>query len=439
MRSAIRATFLHFIDQPDFAANTGYEYYGDGVMVINNGLIEAIGNASEILAHLDSSVTVDSSNVGKLIIPGLIDCHTHFPQIDIVAAYGEQLLDWLNNYTYPAEQRFGESGYGDAVAEKFLREGFRNGTTTAMVYCTVHPESVDAFFSASEKYNCRMIAGKVMMDRNAPEELCDTPEQGYEQSRSLIARWHGKGRLAYAVTPRFAPTSSSEQLTLAGRLLREFPDLYLQTHVSENLAEVAWVKELFPECDSYLQVYERHGLLGERTVLGHGIHLNDKELGLMAACGVSIAFCPTSNLFLGSGLLDVERCESAGVNVCLATDIGAGTSFSMLKTMRAAYEVSQLRGHSIPPLRAFYNATLGNARALKIDHYVGNFDAGKEADFIVLDTEATPLLRYRMGLCNNLQEKLFVMMYLGDDRMVASTHIMGKMVHSSTDNIERRN
>jgi len=429
MREAIRASFLHFTDKPDPVAASGYDYYEDGIMVIKDGRIESLDHADRLLALLPDDVELDQSMRGKLIMPGMIDTHTHYPQVNIIAAYGEQLLDWLEKYTYPAEMRFGNTDYAESVADVFIQECLRNGTTTAMVYGTVHPESVQAFFKVSHQYNTRMIAGKVMMDRNAPEALLDNPEQSYQDSGDLIQQWHDKGRQSYAITPRFAPTSSPAQLQLAGQLKQAFPEVYVQTHVSENKQETEWVRELFPESESYLQVYQHYGLLSDKTIMGHGIYLDDAELAMAAEYGSSIAFCPTSNLFLGSGLLNLKRCESFGVDTCLATDVGAGTSFSMFRTMQAAYEVSQLKGYSIDPLQAFYTVTLGNAKSLKLDSMIGNFETGKEADFIVLDLQATELMRYRLASCQTLTEKLFVLMYLGDDRLVERTYIMGKRAH----------
>ncbi|MDO8826848.1 guanine deaminase [Methylophaga sp.] len=432
MRYAIRADFLHFTDEPDAKQQTGYSYIQDGLLIVNNGLVEQLGLASELQPLLEDDVLVDESNKGKLIIPGMIDAHTHYPQIDMIASYGEQLLDWLNTYTFPAEMRFGDKRYARDVAERFLHECFINGTTTAMVFCSKHPESVDAFFEVASQYKARMIAGKVMMDRHAPDQLLDTAEQSYYDTKRLIEKWHGYERLFYAITPRFAPTSTPEQLLNAATLKQQFEDVYIHSHISENKAEVAWVKSLYPNCEGYLDVYKQHGLLTDRTVLAHGVHLEDTELQTMAEYGASIAFCPTSNLFLGSGLFDVERCKAFAVEFSLATDVGAGTSFSMLKTMRAAYEVGQLQGHSVHPLTAFYWVTLGNAKTLKLDSYIGNFERGKEADFIVLNPNSTSVMSYRYSLCETLEEKLFAMMCLGDDRLIEKTYILGKKVHDKS-------
>jgi len=297
------------------------------------------------------------------------------------------------------------------------------------VLATVHPQSVDAFFRAAAARRLRMIAGKVLMDRNAPDYLVDTPASGYADSRALIERWHGVGRLDYAITPRFAPTSTEAQLAQAGKLAAEYPGTYVHTHVAENRHEVAWVAELFPWSRSYLDVYDRFGLLRERAVYAHCLHLDADDRRRMADSGAAMAFCPTSNLFLGSGLFDLAAADAAGVRVGLATDIGAGTSFGLPQTLGDAYKVLQLNGQSLSPLRAFYLATLGGARALYLDERIGNFSAGKDADFVVLDPAATPLLARRMHGVQYLAEQLFALMTLGDDRAVAATHVLGEPLH----------
>jgi guanine deaminase len=330
-----------------------------------------------------------------LLTPGFIDAHIHAPQTAMIGAYGEQLLAWLENYTFPMERRFEEPEYARASAEFFLAELLRNGTTSAVVLGTVHPQSVDALGAVVESTGARMILGKVLMDRHAPPELCDSAGAGYDDSRELIERWHGRGRISYAITPRFAPTCSPEQLAAAARLHQEFPSTYVHTHLSESQSEVEWVKTLFPERSSYTDVYDHFGLVGSRSVFAHGIHLSDAELELLAESGSTIAFCPTSNLFLGSGLFPFERVREAGVSIALATDVGAGTSFSMLRTASEAYKVLQLQGFSLSVHCALYLASLGAARALELDEYIGNLEPGKEADFIVLDWNSTPLLALR--------------------------------------------
>ncbi|MEL7045682.1 MAG: guanine deaminase [Pseudomonadota bacterium] len=390
--------------------------------------MSAAGAADAVQAQVpDGTPVVEHRDA--LLMPGFIDTHVHYPQLDIVGAHGEQLLEWLERYVFPTEAKFGDYSYARAVAERFLTELLRNGTTTALVFGTVHPESVDAFFDAAAARNLRMIAGKVMMDRNAPAYLCDDPESGYRDSRRLIERWHGKGRASYAVTPRFAPTSSPEQLAAAGRLLNEFPGVYLHTHMSENVNEVSWVRELFPHTDHYLHSYDEAGLLGRRSVFAHCIHLSEAEWQRMAATGCGAAFCPTSNLFLGSGLFPLNDAERFGVEVGLGTDIGAGTSLSLLETIDEAYKVQQLRGSSLTPLKSFYLATLGGARVLDLEDCLGNFLPGKEADFVVLDLAATPLLANRLAHCDSLFETLFVLSTLGDDRCIRETWVLGEARH----------
>ena len=394
-------------------------------MVVKSGLVETIGPAHELLPKLPTDVSITQYN-NSLIVPGFIDCHLHYPQTEMIASYGEQLLEWLETYTFPTEREFGDPRKASDVAEFFFDELMRNGTTSALVFGTVHKQSVDAFFAVAQKRHLRMICGKVLMDRNAPDYLTDTPESGYLDSKELAERWHGVDRLRYAITPRFAPTSSDEQLAMAGKLLKEYPDLYLHTHLAENISEVEWVKELFPDRSGYLDVYAHHGLLTKRSVFAHCLHLNDDEFKLMHASGAGIAFCPTSNLFLGSGCFNLAKAEDLKVKVGLATDVGAGTSFSLLQTISDLYKTQQLRNHRLSPFKSLYLATLGGAHTLDLDDLIGNFLPGKEADFVVLDYEATPLLTRRLARSKNLTEKLFALQMLGDDRAVKHVHILGE-------------
>ncbi|MFP3848438.1 guanine deaminase [Pseudomonas sp. W5-01] len=428
-KKAYRAAIIHSIADPaDVAVEASYEYFEDGLMVVDNGKIIALGNAEDLLKTLANDVEIVSYQ-DALITAGFIDTHIHLPQTGMVGSYGEQLLDWLNTYVFPCEKQFEDPEHSAQVADIFLKELLRNGTTTALVFGSRHKESVEALFSAAEKLNLRLIAGKVMMDRNAPDYLVDTAESSYVDSKALIERWHGKGRLHYAVTPRFAPTSTPEQLTLAGQLLTEYPDLYMQTHISENLKEVEWVKALFPERKNYLDVYDHFNLLGERSMFAHGVHLCDQECERLAETGSAIAFCPTSNLFLGSGLFNLPMAEKHKVNVGLGTDVGAGTSFSLLHTLNEAYKVMQLQGAKLSPFKSLYLATLGGARALRLEDKIGNLQPGSEADFVVLDFNATPLLAYRMSQATSIEERLFVLMTLGDDRTVSETYSAGGLVH----------
>ncbi|SEQ40462.1 guanine deaminase [Pseudomonas sp. NFACC02] len=428
-KKAYRAAIVHSIADPaEVALEASYEYFEDGLMLVEDGKIKAVGHAKDLLGTLASDVDV-VIYTDALITAGFIDTHIHLPQTGMVGSYGEQLLDWLNTYVFPVERQFADPVHAAEVSDIFIKELLRNGTTTALVFGSRHKESVDAFFTAAEKLNLRMIAGKVMMDRNAPDYLVDTAESSYVDSKALIERWHGKGRLHYAVTPRFAPTSTPEQLTLAGQLLTEYPDLYMQTHISENLKEVEWVKALFPERKNYLDVYDHFKLLGERSVFAHGVHLCDQECERLAETGSAIAFCPTSNFFLGSGLFNLPMAERHKVNVGLGTDVGGGTSFSILQTLNEAYKVMQLQGAKLSPFKSLYLATLGGARALRLDDRIGNLNAGTEADFVVLDFNATPLLSYRMKQATSIEEKLFVLMTLGDDRTVSETYSAGVLVH----------
>jgi len=426
---AYRAALLHCVADPrEVGIERFHEYFEDGLLVVADGKVAQIGHAAELLPTLAAGTEV-VEYPNALITPGFVDAHIHYPQTGMIASYGEQLLDWLETYTFPTERAFADKAHAGEVAEIFLTELLRNGTTTALVFGSVHKESVDAFFEACEKRNLRMIAGKVLMDRNAPDYLTDTAETGYADSKELIERWHGKGRLHYAVTPRFAPTSTPEQLALAGQLFKEYPDLYMHTHLSENRKEIEWVRELFPERQGYLDVYDHHGLIGARSVFAHGVHLCDEECRRLGETGSAVAFCPTSNLFLGSGLFDLEKVEGFGVRVGLGTDVGAGTSFSQLQSLNEAYKVMQLQGKKLDPFKSLYLATLGGARALYLDDRIGNLQPGKDADFVVLDYQATPLIDYRLRQARTLEEKLFALTILGDDRAVKETFAAGESVH----------
>jgi guanine deaminase len=421
----IRGRVLSFGDDPAIVGASAYSLIEDGAVVLSAGIIAEVGEAGDVLPRASKDALVDD-HAGCLIMPGFIDAHVHYSQTQVIGSYGAQLLDWLQNYTFVEEQKFVDPAHSARVADFFLDELFRSGTTTAMVYCTVHPESVEAFFAAAEGRGARMIAGKVMMDRHAPPGLMDTAQQGYDESKALIARWRGRGRLGYAITPRFAVTSTQAQLDAAGALAREFPDCYVQTHADENKAEIALVAELYPEAKSYIDVYARAGLTGPRSVFGHCIHLLESEVAELVASRSIAAFCPTSNLFLGSGLFDEARLAAAGVRIALATDVGGGTSYSMLHTAAEGYKVLQLNRQSWPARHAFYRMTLGNARALSLDDRIGSIEAGKEADLVVLDPNATPALAHRMETAaGDLEVELFALMMMGDDRAVRQTYVAG--------------
>jgi guanine deaminase len=427
---AHRGAILHFRSDPGAHDDpNSFEFLEDGLLITRAGRIAAIGPARELLPGLpqDMEILVHDHSI---LMPGFIDTHIHYPQTDIIGSGGRQLLDWLEDYTFPAERRFADPAYAQDAAEFFLDELVRNGTTTAMVFCTVHRASVEAFFQSAATRSMRMIAGKALMDRNSPEYLRDSPSTGEQDSRELLEKWHGDERLLYAITPRFAVTSSEAQLQSAGRLAKEFPDAFIQTHVAENLEEVAQVRQLFPQARSYLDVYDRYGLLRERAIYAHCIHLDDVDRARMAQSGAWAAFCPSSNLYLGSGLFDIAATDAARMQFSIATDVGAGSSFSMLRTLGDAYKVAQLSGQHLSALRAFYLATLGGARALRLDGHIGQFAVGAEADFIVIDLQATPLIARRTAQSRTLAEKLLVLMTLGDDRAVSRTYILGHEVHA---------
>lgn len=429
--SAIRGDALTFIDDP-FAKDLSecLRFVPDAVIVMAEGKISDFGPAAEVATRLPGGVEVTGYS-DSLIMAGFIDSHVHYPQTQIIGSDSRQLIDWLNEHTFVAEQAFADEAHCRRMAGVFLRECLRNGTTTAAVFCTVHPQSVEAFFEASSALGMRNIAGKVLMDRNAPQALLDTPQRSYDESKLLLDKWHGRQRQLYAVTPRFAPTSSPEQLEVAGALWREHPGSYVQSHVSESEDELAWVRELFPEQSGYLDVYDHYGLLGPRAIYGHGVHLSEAELRRCHESGTAIAHCPTSNLFLGSGLFDLAgaRRSDRPLLVGLASDLGAGTSFSMLQTMNEAYKVAQLNGSPLSAGQAFYLASRGAAEALSLDDRIGSIAPGMEADLVVLDLRSTPLIAERMGYCESLEEQLFVLLTMADDRATRATWVNGALAY----------
>ncbi len=406
-------------------------YLEDGVLITEQGKIRWFGTWNDAQDHLPINIEIQHYPE-QLIIPGMIDTHIHFPQTEMVGAYGEQLLSWLNTYTFPTEIQFKNKAYASEIAKFFVNELLKNGTTTALVFCTVHPESVDALFEAAEQHQMRLIAGKVMMDRHAPEALCDSADSSYDDSKALIEKWHGQGRALYAITPRFAPTSTPEQLERAGQLKAEHPDVYVHTHLSENKDEIAWVKDLFPEQKGYLDVYHHYGLTGNRSVFAHCVHLEDAEWQCMHETDSAIAFCPTSNLFLGSGLFPLNKTWQQQVKVGLGTDVGAGTSFSLLQTVNEAYKVQQLQGDKLSAFESLYHATLGGAKALDLDDKLGNFNVGKEADFVVLNIKPTALQQLRQSRSKSLEDSLFALFTMGDDRNVEATYIYGQKAYSQS-------
>ena len=427
MRQAYRASLVHCLADPGAGSDdSAVEFHDDGVLIVEDGRVVEAGAAAVLLPQLAGTTDITNYS-GKIIVPGFVDCHVHFPQLDIIASYGEQLLDWLERYAYPAEAKFADVAYAHEIANVFLDELLKNGTTTALVFGTVHAHSADAIFEAAEKRDMRIVAGKVLMDCNCPAELQDTPESAYADSKALIERWHGKGRLGYAITPRFAITSSEEQLAAAGRLAGEYPDVWIHTHLAENKAEVQEIAQQFPERRSYLDVYDEHGLLRERSVFAHCLHMDDEDRQCLSKKGGAAAFCPTSNLFLGSGLFDLQAMRAAGVRVGLASDVGGGTSLSMLRTASEAYKVLHLQDQALPASRALYLATLGAAEALYLDDKIGNFESGKEADFVVLDPLGSSISERRTRVATSLDEVLFAITMLGDDRNVAATYVAGSL------------
>ncbi|MCW6031298.1 guanine deaminase [Pantoea sp. JK] len=424
----LRASFFDFTAlaaQPDdIAANA--RYLEDGLLTLRDGKVVSLESWQIAEGRVDHTRVTDLR--GKLIVPGFIDTHIHYPQTEMIGAFGEQLLEWLNQYTFPVESQYHCPDHAAKMSAFFLHQLLSNGTTTALVFGTVHKQSVDSLFSAAQQLDMRLIAGKVMMDRNAPEYLTETPEESYKHTRELIERWHQRGRLSYALTPRFAPTSSPELLDKVRQLREEFPDVWMHTHLSENQQEIAWVKALFPERAGYLDVYHHHQLTGKRSVFAHCLHLEDQEWQCLHDTDSSIAFCPTSNLFLGSGLFNIKRCWQQGVRMGIGTDVGAGTTFNLLQTLGEAYKVGQLQQYKLSACEAFYHATLGGAHALDLDDVIGNFNPGKEADFVVLDPAMSPLQKLRNANSKDIWERLFVMMTLGDDRNIAQTWVSGKPV-----------
>jgi len=395
-------------------------------VAIRDGKVAGTGSLSDMQMLLPLAQLVDHSD--KLIMAGFVDAHVHYPQTAIIASWGKRLIDWLNTYTFPEEMRFGDRAYADEVANRYLDLTAANGTTTVCSFCTIHPESVDAIFSAAQARGQRIVAGKTCMDRNAPDGLRDTAQSAYDDSDALIARWHGVDRLEYAITPRFSPTSTPEQLDAMGSLWAKHPDCLMQTHLSEQVDEIEWVKSLFPQARDYLDTYEEFGLLGARGLYGHAIHLEARERHRLRDFGAALVHCPTSNTFIGSGLFDMNGLMAEGQRIGLATDTGGGSSFSMLRTMAAAYEVGQLRGTPLHAAQLLWLATQGSAAALRLEDKIGNVAAGMEADLVVLDLASTPAIAQRSLDATDLWDAVFATIMMGDDRAVAEVWIGGKAV-----------
>jgi guanine deaminase len=434
--TALRGPALTFIGDPFLLGGArSARHESDALIVIENGSITAFGSYDAIRERLPAGAAVTRYGSDSLIVPGFVDTHVHYAQTQMIGAGGHALIDWLNHHAFAAEQQFADRDHARDVAGVFLRELLRVGTTTAAVYCTVFPQSVDAFFEESERLNARMIAGKVLMDRHAPPALLDTAQRGYDESKALIARWHRRGRQLYAVTPRFAPTSTPAQMEAAGALWKEHDGTYLQSHVCESPGEIEWARQLYPERRSYVDIYDHYGQLGPRAIYGHAVWFGEEDFRRYHETGTAIAHCPTSNLFLGSGLFTIGEARRADrpVRVGLGTDLGAGTSFSHLATMNEAYKVAQLTGYPLTALHALYLATAGGAQALYLEDRIGSLAPGYEADLVVLDLHSTPLIDYRMKYCRDLEEALFVQLVLADDRAVRATYVAGHLQHARAD------
>ncbi|MER9658912.1 guanine deaminase [Mesorhizobium sp. M0159] len=424
----LRGRTLSFLRWPEtIDDHSAWHYEQDGGLLMRDGRIVAAGAYAEVEKKAGEG-TKKIDHRPHLLLPGFIDAHAHFPQMQVIASFGAELLDWLNTYTFPEETKFQNAQHGRRIARLFLDEVLRHGTTTVAAYCSVHKESAEAFFAESHDRNMLNIAGKVMMDRNAPDGVLDTPQSGYDDSKALIDEWHGKGRQHYAITPRFAITSSPEQLEMAGALCREYPDLHMQTHLSENHAEIAFTQQLYPQTRDYTDVYEHYGLLGRRSLFGHCIHLSEREADALSDSGSVAVFCPTSNLFLGSGLFDYQRYSrrEKPLRIAAATDVGGGTNYSMLRTMDEGYKVIALNGEKLNPFQSFWQLTRGNAEALSLAEKIGTLEEGSDADIIVLDACATPAMRLRVETADTLAEELFLLQTLGDDRAVREVYVAGR-------------
>ena len=422
-RLALKGRVLTFTDSPD-----NYNYWETGCVIIEGGVITSVGDRKSVLIPHDALIV----DYGKdLILPGFVDGHAHYPQMNVIASFGAKLIDWLNNFTFPEEAKFSDRSYASGIAKFFLSELLRNGYTTSSVFCTTHPQSVDEFFSQADQLGLRMIAGKVLMDRNGPESLLDTAQSGYDQSRTLIDKWHRKNRSLYAITPRFAPTSTPEQLEVSGALYKECEGVYIQSHVAENVDEISWVAKLFPQMTSYLDVYSQFGLLGPRALYGHGIHFSNIDIEMVRDTDTSIIHCPTSNLFLGSGLFEYQKFKEAGVRVALGTDVGGGSTLSPFATMKAAYEIAQFDNYSLTPFEAFYMLTIGGAEALHLEDKIGRIAPGYEADLTIINLESTDIIKNRIKHSNELAEILFLQIILADDRAIRATYANGNKVYKN--------
>jgi len=396
----------------------------DEAVLIEDGRVLASGSADSLRqTHPDAEIRDYGTH---LIMAGFVDPHVHYPQTAIIASWGKRLIDWLNSYTFPEEMKFGDSAYATEIANRYLDLTTANGTTTMCSFCTIHPESVDAFFSVAQQRGQRVVAGKTCMDRNAPDGLMDTAQSAYDQSQALLEKWHRVDRLSYAITPRFSPTSTPDQLEAMGALWAEYPHCLMQTHLSEQTDEIEWVRSLFPDARDYLDTYEKFGLLGQNGLYGHVIHLEDRERDRLREVDAALIHCPTSNTFIGSGLFDMNGLIRDDHRVGLATDTGGGSSFSMLRTMAAAYEIGQLRGRPLHPAQLLWLGTVGSARTLRMDDCIGNIAPGMEADLIVVDLASTPAIAQREAQADAFWEAVFPTIMMGDDRAISAVWIGGQ-------------
>jgi len=421
---AIRASIIHFLNKDE------YEFFEDGLLVVMNGFVKEIG-PSEVLLEKWQSVIPIEDETGKFLMPGFVDGHIHAVQNAVIASYGAQLLDWLEDYTFPYEARFQDQEFSNSSVDFFFHEMLKNGTTSAAIYSSVHQESIHAVMEKAKELNMRIIAGKTNMDRNAPKELLEETQTTFDIGMELIEKYHKSKRISYALTPRFAITSTSEQLQQLGRLKQQYPKIHVQTHIAENPKEIESVKALFPQQKDYLDVYEQHGLIGKNSLLGHGIYFSQSEWERVKVSQASLIHCPTSNLFLGSGLFHMQKCLEMDIPLALGSDVGGGTSFSMLHTAASAYQVAALQAYKPDAFTMFYLLTLGGAKALGLDEKIGNFQEGKEADFVLINLEKQDVLTQRIEESNSLEETLFALMMLGDDRNIDSVYLMGEKISIS--------
>ena len=428
----LRGRLLSFHRAPETGDDAdAYTYLEDGALLIRDGIIQDSGAFASVCAQAPDAPVTDHRP--HLMMAGFIDTHIHFPQVQVIASWGAQLLDWLNEYTFPEETRFASAAHSARMATAFFDQLITHGTTTAVAFCSVHKTSADAFFAEATRRNMRMFGGKVLMDRNAPDGLTDTPQSGYDDTQALISKWHGAGRNGYVISPRFAITSTPEQMEMTQTLAQEHPGCHVQTHLSENRDEIAYTAELYPKARDYLDVYQSYGLLGPKSLLGHAIHLEAREIDALAETGAHPVFCPTSNLFLGSGLFDDAALRQNGITSGIATDVGAGTSYSMLQTLNEGYKILQLQNQSLHPLQAFHWATRGNACVLGMEDKIGTLAPGSEADVIVLNACSTEAMRLRMERATSLAEELFILQMMGDDRAVAEVYVHGKPCKANPD------